>query len=100
MLNGIPFPAAPAGTQYILAEPSSDARGGQIGLDRTITVQVGPVTVLRQPLLWKLPAGSSDGKLAAFSIPTGPLAGLPIGGEIEVLFRKRAGSSRRRSRCR
>jgi hypothetical protein len=91
VLNGIPFPAAPSGSSYLLAEPTSAAPGGQIGLDKTIELKLGPVTVFRQPLLWKLPTGSTEGKLAGFSMPTGTLGGLPIGGQIEVLFRKRAG---------
>jgi hypothetical protein len=90
-LNGVPFPAAPSGSSYLLAEPTSSAPGGQIGLDKTVELKLGPVTVFRQQLLWKLPTGSTEGKLVAFNMPTGTLGGLPIGGQIEVLFRKRAG---------
>lgn len=90
-LNGIPFPAPPGGTKYVLAEPSAGFPGGQIGIDRSITVKLGPVTILSGPLLWKLPSGSTEGRLAAFSLPSGTLGGLPIGGQVEVIFRKRAG---------
>lgn len=91
VLNGIPFPAAPSGSSYVLAEPTSAAPGGQIGLDKTVELKLGPVTVFRQPLLWKLPTGGTEGRLAAFNMPAGTLGGLPVGGQIEVLFRKRAG---------
>jgi hypothetical protein len=91
-LNGVPFPAAPSGSAYLLAEPTSSAPGGQIGLDKTVELKLGTITVFKQPLLWKLPTGSSEGTLAAFSLPTGQLAGLPIGGQIEVVFRKRGTS--------
>jgi hypothetical protein len=90
-LNGIPFPAAPAGKTYILAEPSAAAPGGQLGLDGTVEVRLKQVTVFRQKLLWKLPTGDTEGRLAAFSLPDGLLGGLPISGDVKVLFRKRAG---------
>lgn len=93
ILNGIPFPRAPDGTKYVLAEPTRDAPGGQLGIDRSITVKLGPVTIVNGPLLLKLPTAneSGEGRLAGFSIPDGALGGLPIGGEVQVLFRKRAG---------
>ncbi len=90
-LNGIPFPTPPFGTKYVLAEPSPGFPGGQIGIDKSITIKLGPVTVHNGPLLWKLPSGSLEGRLAAFSLPSGTLGGLPIGGQVEVIFRKRAG---------
>jgi hypothetical protein len=91
-LNGIPFPDAPSGSKYVLARPSSDARGGQLGINRTITVRLGQVTLLRKSLLWKLPTGRSEGELASFSLPSGRLGGLRIGGSVEILFRKRGSS--------
>ncbi|WP_354700199.1 hypothetical protein [Paraconexibacter sp. AEG42_29] len=90
-LNGIPFPAAPSGRTYMLAEPSPDAPGGQLGLDGVVELKLKQVTVFRQKLLWKLPSGTTEGKLAGFTLPGGgSLGGLPIGGTVEVIFRKRS----------
>ncbi|MTD46084.1 hypothetical protein GKE82_17780 [Conexibacter sp. W3-3-2] len=91
VLNGIPFPAAPDGTTYVLGAPTQRAPGGTLGIDRSIEVKLGPVTVLRGQLLWKLPSGTSEGALPAITLPAGRLGGLPIGGQVQAIFRKRAG---------
>ncbi|MBJ7330645.1 MAG: hypothetical protein JHC95_12170 [Solirubrobacteraceae bacterium] len=90
-LNGIPFPAPPSGTSYVLVEPTSDARGGQVGIDRSVTVDLGPITLFRGPIRFQLPAPGSNGKLAGFNLPAGTLGGLQVGGSVEVLFRNSGG---------
>ncbi len=90
-LNGIPFPPAPAGVSYVLVEPDATARGGQLGIDRTITINLGPVDLLRGPIRWKLPAPGGDGRLAAFDVPADTLGGLPVSGSVAVLFRNLSG---------
>ena len=80
VLNGIPFPAAPAGSTYVLAAPTSAAPGGHDRDRQVVEIKLGPVVVLRGKLLWKLPSGSAEGTLAALSLPSGTLGGLSIGG--------------------
>lgn len=91
VLNGIPFPEAPAGFTYVLGAPTRGAPGGVLGINRSIEVKLGPVSILRGALLWKLPSGATEGPLPALSIPSGTLGGLPIGGQVQAIFRKRAG---------
>ncbi len=95
ILNGIPFPDAPAGVKYVLAEPvpGSRERGGKFGVNGAINVKLGPVTIINKPLLLTLPnpTVTGEGVLAGFTIPDGLLGGLPIGGAAQVLLRKRAG---------
>lgn len=90
-LNGIPFPAPPAGQSYVLVEPTSGARGGQVGIDRSITLDLGPITLFRGPIRWQLPAPGSNGRLASFALAPGTLGGLQVGGTVEVLFRNGGG---------
>lgn len=91
VLNGIPFPAAPAGFTYVLGAPTRSAPGGLLGINRQIEVRLGPVTILRSQLLWRLPSGTTEGALPALNIPSGTLGGLAIGGQVQAIFRKRAG---------
>ncbi len=93
VLNGIPFPAPPAGRVYVLAEPTTAAPGGQIGLDSSVEIKLKTVTIFKAPLLWKLPTGTTEGKLASFTVPAETVLGnLKVNGSISVLFRKRAGT--------
>lgn len=90
-LNGIPFPPAPAGVSYVLVEPTATARGGQLGIDRTITINLGRVDLLRAPVRWQLPAPGGNGQLAAFNVPADTLGGLPVSGSAAITFRNLSG---------
>ena len=92
-LNGIPFPAAPAGSNYVLTEPGPGSPGGRLGIDRAVIVRLGPLTVLNRSFLFNLPAGAGggarlEGALPAFTIPAGSLGGLPVGGSVSVVLRR------------
>ncbi|MCU0308644.1 MAG: hypothetical protein MUE51_12925 [Thermoleophilia bacterium] len=91
-LNGIPFPAAPAGSRYVLVQRRG--KGPLLGINRSITVRLGPLTIINRPILFELPFGTSvgggriEGVLPAFGIPAGVLGGLPVGGSVTPVLRR------------
>lgn len=85
-LNGIPFPAAPSGAKYVLVERRG--QGPLLGINKSITVKLGPITIINRPILFELPFGASvgggrfEGKLPSFGIPPGTLGGQAVGGTV------------------
>ncbi len=83
-LNGIPFPAPPSGSKYVLVQRRG--KGPLLGINKSITVKLGPVTIINRAIQFELPFGTSlgggrfEGTLPSFGIPSGTLGGSPIGG--------------------
>lgn len=89
-LNGIPFPAPPTGSRYVLVDRTG--KGPLLGIDKRITVKLKDLTIIDRPFQLELPFGSPvsatrfEGVAAAFSIPTGRLGGQAVGGSVTAVF--------------
>jgi hypothetical protein len=85
-LNGIPFPASPAGRKTVVRLPGGRAPGGSIALSRT-NISIRGLTVFRGDVAWRLPAGGrgDEKTVTTLAVPgSQQLLGLNVGGTVAL----------------